>query len=727
MLFPKTRTTDRVRPNSLALTGWRSALTRSGSQRPLALERLEDRRLLNGQLDHVTDIEVVRGQFYDGPGSDAEYIFMCSVELDAVGLLNGITLTTPNGTVVPITDMDQWAGDEEWDLEIESEDQADLANYGDGMYTLDFDFVTGPNGQIEVLFGLPGSGDPLPIPTQIPELTNPVDDATDVPLQTTFTWDVLSDANANTIVFMVEDETADSDVVNEMFDDTSTTTFGPVALTQDHEYEVELIFAYAVTDTTPDGGDILVATFVGMDTEFDTIPGQPAGVDLVGEFGAIRLPEQIVPGDKGKVTVIVTNNGTATARGAVRVNLYASDDQTLDGNDELMATVSKNVNLAAGKSKKFNAKVAIAADIEPGTYYILAQVDADGAIAETDEDNNIAVTDGTGEVVWKFGTFDGRRNVKFTAVDENGTTITMSIKGNGEGELLPDEDTADIVLTGTDANSSFVVKTKGGAGNVVVRDITVNGSLKALTAKTTDLGGDLVVTGSLAKLQLDDVADQHLISIGAAANPALGTKIKLDEVLDLTLTSDMPIKSLLVNSWLDQDATPDQITAPWITKLTSKGDFEASMTLSDATVDWSLKKMTVVGRLTGSVIRTVGSIGAITVGGITDSMIFAGVQDAVTDLPDVAGDFASEQAIRKFTVKPPAGAFSFVNSIVAAWDIGKISIGSVNPDNGGTPFGFAADRIRLYIRREGGVTTQLNKLDDPGIFDELTDYGIHII
>ena len=93
---------------------------------------------------------------------------------------------------------------------------------------------------------------------------------------------------------------------------------------------------------------------------------------------------------------------------------------------------------------------------------------------------------------------------------------------------------------------------------------------------------------------------------------------------------------------------------------------------------------------------------------MTDSLLFAGVANNVAGLPASLADFSAASTIASLTLKGTASA-SFVRSMVAAKVLTKISLKAVEPGNGGTTFGFAADKIAQYSRQ--GLAVTLKKLD----------------
>ena len=82
-----------------------------------------------------------------------------------------------------------------------------------------------------------------------------------------------------------------------------------------------------------------------------------------------------------------TRNQGGGAAGASTTKFYLSSNSTLDGGDVVLG--SRPVpTLAAGAQDTVTTALTIPAGTAPGTYYLIAQVDADSAVAETQEGNN---------------------------------------------------------------------------------------------------------------------------------------------------------------------------------------------------------------------------------------------------------------------------------------------------------------------------------------------------
>jgi hypothetical protein len=95
----------------------------------------------------------------------------------------------------------------------------------------------------------------------------------------------------------------------------------------------------------------------------------------------------------------------------------------------------------------------------------------------------------------------------------------------------------------------------------------------------------------------------------------------------------------------------------------------------------------------------------VTVGGLWDSAIFAGVANVLMQLPDPGTDFDLVETIRRVTVRGIAGAAaSMVNSHIAAANLGTMSLGVVQFGNLGTPFGLASDTLTRLTYKNGKMS-----------------------
>ncbi len=154
--------------------------------------------------------------------------------------------------------------------------------------------------------------------------------------------------------------------------------------------------------------------------------------DLVVQFGGIQEQPTIFPQEKGKVNVVVKNQGDTAVNGPVNLKLYASTDNQLENNpddrnkplntlgprgandplkgtDELLGTLqNRNVNLAPGQSQTITVDFAgsdfrTPSVVSPGAYYLFAQVEPGSNVTDSNRNNNTSsqlVTQGDVVIQW---------------------------------------------------------------------------------------------------------------------------------------------------------------------------------------------------------------------------------------------------------------------------------------------------------------------------------------
>jgi hypothetical protein len=263
--------------------------------------------------------------------------------------------------------------------------------------------------------------------------------------------------------------------------------------------------------------------------------------------------------------------------------------------------------------------------------------------------------------------------------------VTVSLKGAGSGTVVflgtqPTETDAYLILVnGTNASSALSIKTNG-SSQTTFHDISVIGSMGSITGKTANLMDQLTVSGSLNTLLLNYLAGAT-ISVGSGTG-TLG--LTFSRVLDTSITSAIPIRSLTAADYLNTDGIPDDVTAPDIASIKIKGNFQGTL------VSENVAQVIVGGAISGASILATDGIGSVTAGSITGSTFFAGVQSNLSTLPSAASDFVNTNS-RIGSVKVNHGSFS--DTMIAAWKIGALSLGSVQTADGGTQFGVSDDQL----------------------------------
>ena len=318
----------------------------------------------------------------------------------------------------------------------------------------------------------------------------------------------------------------------------------------------------------------------------------------------------------------LTAGGVTDLEGNVEsVSFYrdANLNGTLEpGTDELLGTDTNGVDGWAC--------VVATTGWDLGEHVLLAQV-TDSACATS---NVVTTVARVGEIV----VLD-RANRKFRYTDADGDAVTVTFGGKaGTAQIVRAAgpggpgDIMSITLDGTDAKTTLTIKTQGKGSATTVGDISVDGSAKKLTAKTTELAGDLTVDDWLGKAQFADVDHYHTITLGGTEADKPITFIA-GHVEDITFTSGAPVKAFTVLDWLDTDGTPDTFSAPSLAALTTQGqkakakkgivaiagDFEACLDL-DGTGDpkYVLGKAKIAGSVSKGTWTVAGAVNSITSG-----------------------------------------------------------------------------------------------------------------
>jgi hypothetical protein len=392
----------------------------------------------------------------------------------------------------------------------------------------------------------------------------------------------------------------------------------------------------------------------------------------------VRIPsgqgQPLIPGHPVSIAVRV-GNACSSPSGAFKLELFASRNRELSESDIPLATLDVG-SLAGGGGELVNLRFTVPGSLRSGLYRLIAVVDGDERVVELDaggESNNQAVTGPAYVAVLKFGSFDGRKNVKLTITDPAGTPMTLSLTKGGYGEVTLEAGLPVITLHDTIAASSFRLSVPRGEATAIAGVLAL-GPLNTFAAGAAELRGDF-----------------------AAA---------------------MPIKNVELASAVD-----GTITASRIGSLRVAGDFGAELGLTEAS-DVALGKLIVGGWLDGSVIRSGGAVGLISVGGVRNSQVLLGVEAGAADLFDETPDLLAPVAtLGSFVVRgiPGSSAPSFIAST-----IGKVRLREVSVDNAGAPFGIVAEVIdSLWMPGEVGLI-RLSDLDT-GLAVEEADFRVRLV
>ncbi|NQU75501.1 MAG: peptidylprolyl isomerase [Planctomycetes bacterium] len=339
-----------------------------------------------------------------------------------------------------------------------------------------------------------------------------------------------------------------------------------------------------------------------------------------------------------------------------------------------------------------------------------------------------------------------------TITDSAGTAITIKAsKALVYAYMTAPEggDIDHIEIVPLSAGASRVkITTKGAAKDTrsTVNAIHVSGALKSLTAKTINLNGDFTADGMVKSLALGNLTGGTIV---LPAAPVGDTRSKavltFDRLSEASIISDIPIKSLTMTDWIDVDAIRDEVTAPWLGKLSVKGskkrvisgDFAADLmlnqdnaataknilgkvaiagdwgddiqTIIDGSYDaaayesiWDINgnvgSVTVKGSAGNVILRAAGSIGRIAVAAAGHADFLAGISDAAerhaANVDEFENMLATIKSFKTTGIKVSKGqaapAFLFLDSSLSASKIGTVKFLNADFDNGGQSFGVFA-------------------------------------
>lgn len=522
----------------------------------------------------------------------------------------------------------------------------------------------------------------------------------------------------------------------------------------------------------------------------------PVTIQMLASFNASAEPSLHVgyytPGDASATTELFTINNaddqtvnpvpqgtTSFDPGSSPFGLYANFPG-ISATDTHYSEDALNTSLDSAHPHKFRFFPLESADgtAVPNAYVVAAE-DYNGT-AYNSFTNLVAIIRNVQPVSTTTGTtpasFGGKRVESY--VDAAGHKVTLRLTGPGTGQATLDPSNSalpTITLSGTTAGSIFTITVAGGTTSVGSVDVT--GSLGRMSAATTQLQGNLTVSGTLGTVQLAGASGGHTLSVGSGRVASLN----LGQVADLSITSAGPIGTLQASSWAASGGA-NVITAPSITRLAVAGDFAPALNLNESGTDlgsanirgaisggpwtvagsagsihaasvaagWAgtfgavgtfstsgdfdgnlnaakISAIRIGGAINGGQVRTSGNIGTVTASALVNADVFAGVDPATTTLPSSAAAFVANSTIGAVTVTGRNQPFAVQGSNVAASSLGHVNFGAVNTSNGGVPFGLAAHQLGSYTRRVNGKVIIWTRAMSPSLLTPDGDAVVRIV
>jgi autotransporter-associated beta strand protein len=428
------------------------------------------------------------------------------------------------------------------------------------------------------------------------------------------------------------------------------------------------------------------------------------GNDIV----ATRLPAAIVV---SAPTRLVTTEAGGTATFTVTLGSIPASDVTI--------TLSSN-NSAEGTIDKTSLTFTQADALTPQTVTVTG-------VADAVADGNVVYSIITGAAASSDTDYNGLDPRDVLAVnldplpkgtrtykDTDGDIYTVRLTGPGTVEALIADPTGNgpgpidrIMVQGTDPTKSSlsiaVKKGPNGDGLVSVGSITGSG-LKNIAVRASDLVGSGVdLVGPLGSLAVHDVLPGT--SVIAAGTPDQKTRIRAHVIGKFGSQRVNILLGSAISNLTAAEVETCLIVAPSIGSLAVTGDMthgigadfiECGVYLSGAGV---LPGKNTLGsvRIAMEVFESTfaiaaGNVGAFRAGAFDFSNLFVGFTPTNRNDPMSGGTFAPGSTIGSFRVTGFKGITipAFADSILAADNIGTVSLQSVQTTNNGTKFGVLA-------------------------------------
>lgn len=278
--------------------------------------------------------------------------------------------------------------------------------------------------------------------------------------------------------------------------------------------------------------------------------------------------------------------------------------------------------------------------------------------------------DGTASQISLSGA--GAANILFS-----GSGVTVPAGTTGILNITGTPTAVAVSLTGTNATSTLAITGHGGNGLVNLAGISGDGTVRALRGPNTDVAGALTFAGSVGQVMLDAVPSGSVTAAGLS-------RVAIKGAFAANLTT----------------SALGTFTAGSITGGTWNVNGSASVVTAKSASGWTgafgaLGRLAVAGALDHSSVLVGSKITSLTATSMNGTNVLVGV--AGSTLPAAATDFSNTAG----SITTLRVARTFQNSNVAAASLGNVNAGTIQLNNRGVPFGFAAHTIKSFTAVAG--------------------------
>ena len=130
------------------------------------------------------------------------------------------------------------------------------------------------------------------------------------------------------------------------------------------------------------------------DGNYDVLIGQNTNnqgllPDLTAQSSDLSLDFDILPGESGSMSVVLTNSGRSKAEGPVKFDFFAALLDEVDSTTFKVGELSlDNLLLNPNETTTLAAQIELPNELEQGLYMLFLEIDTDNTITESNEDNN---------------------------------------------------------------------------------------------------------------------------------------------------------------------------------------------------------------------------------------------------------------------------------------------------------------------------------------------------
>ena len=239
-------------------------------------------------------------------------------------------------------------------------------------------------------------------------------------------------------------------------------------------------------------------------------------------FSFLNLPEEIAPGMDVTVGVGLVNNGKADAE-SFNVDIYMSDDDRIDANDQLLQTLVVN-GLSVDVEKVFNQVFTVPNDTQDGLKYLLVQADSANVIDEDNENNNQAYARFNVEAgpAVDFSISSLTSDAEVLVNKEFALDVTVANNGDELAEHVDVDFFLKPAVSAAGTAGTFI-------GSMHIDSIDANGSVDMtfqayMPGSQVVIGSEYVIVATVdPNSEIEEIDEANNIAISSSVVPAVGS------------------------------------------------------------------------------------------------------------------------------------------------------------------------------------------------------------